>query len=214
MINLGDGPYNQERANEQIAELTAAQIPFQIESTEVVEVVDPESEAGQMARRGVYVPSLMRDAPKVKVVHLRVVGKLCGWEFRRAWYYWMAKCVDPSAQIRNPDAMQLWIDHGKELRVAGHCGCVKPEPPWLASRFEISEVGGQEDMPFLERLTNIYHDDTKLTTVPLKEVDRQIEIFKRDMTVEEANGGVESYHIDTQEALDAFAQYLLKRREV
>lgn len=51
-----------------------------------------------------------------------VVGTLHGWEFDRAWYYWMAK--GPGIDVDTAEV--LHSTHGKVVRVAGHCGCPSP----------------------------------------------------------------------------------------
>jgi len=56
------------------------------------------------------------------VVQTSVIGVLHGWEFKRAWYYWM--CSGPGIEVAA--AERLHAAHGKEVRVAGHCGCPSP----------------------------------------------------------------------------------------
>ena len=53
-----------------------------------------------------------------------VMGSLdsSGWGFRRAWYYWVADGPGIPSQI----AEKLHKEFGKEVRVAGHCGCPSP----------------------------------------------------------------------------------------
>ena len=55
-------------------------------------------------------------------VPTRVIGELHGWGFQRAWYYWVAE----GPGIPSDVAMKLHETHGKEVRVAGHCGCPSP----------------------------------------------------------------------------------------
>ena len=61
-----------------------------------------------------------------------IVGNCNGWLFTRAWYYWVAE----SAGILLPfeDADKLHEKYGKDVRVAGHCGCPAPREwynkPW------------------------------------------------------------------------------------
>lgn len=50
------------------------------------------------------------------------MGTLHGWEFRRAWYYWMVN--GPGIPIQY--AMPLHEQHGKSVRVDGNCGCPSP----------------------------------------------------------------------------------------
>ena len=46
-------------------------------------------------------------------------GKLCGWTFRRAWYYWVAN--GPPLPFKYATPLHELI--GTEVRVAGDCGC-------------------------------------------------------------------------------------------
>lgn len=62
---------------------------------------------------------LRRGSGEVKT---SVVGVLHGWEFKRAWYYWMAR--GPGIEV--DAAERLHAMHGKTVRVAGHCGCPSP----------------------------------------------------------------------------------------
>lgn len=55
-------------------------------------------------------------------VKTSVIGTLYGWEFKRAWYYWM--CSGPGIDVVT--AERLHAAHGKTVRVAGHCGCPSP----------------------------------------------------------------------------------------
>jgi len=211
MINLGDGPYKKEATLQQIDELLEACILDYNITAKVIEVLDPESEAAQLAGSGMYIPELVQKAKKINVRIFKVVGRLHGWRFERAWYYWRARCEKSSAQIFNPDAMELWERHGDELRVAGHCGGIKPEPPWLADRFEVEEVPDPDDSS--ERLYEIRHDNQLICTAPFDEVEEKIRAIREELPEDKRHGGVESYHIDTQETLNAFAQYLIEREE-
>lgn len=52
-------------------------------------------------------------------------GKLCGWKFFRAWYYWIAE--GPSLPLEQ--AAPLHILFGDEVRVDGNCACPAPTGP-------------------------------------------------------------------------------------
>lgn len=60
-------------------------------------------------------------------VPYRLIGRLGPIEFRRFWTYWVANGPVPIEVAR-----RLYIDPvGRdEIRVAGHCGCPDPAPPW------------------------------------------------------------------------------------
>lgn len=51
-----------------------------------------------------------------------VRGNLYGWTFERAWYYW--RCSGPGIDV--VAAEKLHAQHGKTVRVDGHCGCPSP----------------------------------------------------------------------------------------
>lgn len=80
------------------------------------------------------IPTLQEDAgqsPEYMADTLRrmsgevktsVIGVLHGWEFKRAWYYWRAS--GPGIELAAAD--KLHAEHGKSVRVDGHCGCPSP----------------------------------------------------------------------------------------
>ena len=55
-------------------------------------------------------------------VKTAVRGGLHGWQFERAWYYW--RCSGPGIEVNTAET--LHEQHGKSIRVAGHCGCPSP----------------------------------------------------------------------------------------
>lgn len=55
-------------------------------------------------------------------VKTSVIGVLHGWEFKRAWYYWIAS--GPGIEVAA--AERLHATNGQTVRVAGHCGCPSP----------------------------------------------------------------------------------------
>lgn len=55
-------------------------------------------------------------------VKTSVIGVLHGWQFKRAWYYWVAE--GPGIEVAAAEA--LHATHGQVVRVAGHCGCPSP----------------------------------------------------------------------------------------
>lgn len=68
----------------------------------------------------VKLPESLRESRgEVKTI---VIGQLGPWGFRRAWYYWVAE----GPGIPPVYAEDLHKRFGKEVRVAGHCGCPSP----------------------------------------------------------------------------------------
>ena len=55
-------------------------------------------------------------------VKTSVIGVLHGWTFKRSWYYWTAE--GPGIDVETAEA--LHAKHGRDVRVAGHCGCPSP----------------------------------------------------------------------------------------
>lgn len=69
-----------------------------------------------------------------------IEGRLCGWKFRRLWYYWSARSTDDSMNIPLKDALNIHNKEvfddgmnskkrilGKLIRVDGNCGCPEPK---------------------------------------------------------------------------------------
>lgn len=75
------------------------------------------SDAGIPAVR---LPEVLRESRGE--VQSIVIGDLHGWHFKRAWYYWTA--TGPGLPPHYADALHVLF--GKEVRVAGHCGCPSP----------------------------------------------------------------------------------------
>jgi len=76
-----------------------------------------QEEAGQPPE---YLAKMLREmSGEVKT---SVIGVLHGWEFKRAWYYWMAE--GPGIEVAAAEA--LHATHGNAVRVNGHCGCPSP----------------------------------------------------------------------------------------
>ncbi len=62
---------------------------------------------------------LRRNSGEVKT---SVIGVLHGWEFKRAWCYWM--CSGPGIEIAAAERLQE--QHGKSARASGDCGARGP----------------------------------------------------------------------------------------
>lgn len=74
-------------------------------------------------------------------VETSVVGVLHGWEFKRAWRYWIAK--GPGIEVEA--AERLHAAHGRSVRVDGHCGCPSPGE-WFhglaCDRYHVDDAAG------------------------------------------------------------------------
>lgn len=62
---------------------------------------------------------LRRNSGEVKT---SVIGVLHGWQFKRAWHYWM--CSGPGIELAAADSLQA--SHGKTVRAAGDAACRGP----------------------------------------------------------------------------------------
>jgi hypothetical protein len=127
-------------------------------------------------------------------------GKLFGWTFTRAWYYWVVEGVLPL-----PVARYLYEqDKDKAIRVAGHCGSPPPEDPWL----ENYDANGYA----------LYHTEKE----PPKEsimhtiwTDVQLSGSYTDTPMAVAPYSyVTCYHIDSQAGLTLFANTIKKCEEI
>lgn len=115
--------------------------------------------------------------------------------------------------FKTPDAQALYEEHGTKLRIAGHCGCVPPEPPWLRDKFEcVGASTNAEGEKFYDQLVEVRLDGELLTTCEWGEIDKFIKQKRKEWPMEKCWGGVENYDIDTQEALNALTHYLRNRK--
>lgn len=60
------------------------------------------------------------------------------WEFKRAWYYWVAK----GPGIAPEDAMELHEKFGQVIRVDGHCGCPPPSKSFATDSYHVDTQEG------------------------------------------------------------------------
>ncbi|KKK50896.1 hypothetical protein LCGC14_3120430 [marine sediment metagenome] len=92
------------------------------EPEQVAESTRARLESGELEAAG--IPALDRIVPDRGEVPARIFGGLdpLGWSFNRAWYYWIAKGpgIPPSY------AAELHRQHGRDVRVDGHC--LAPSP--------------------------------------------------------------------------------------
>jgi hypothetical protein len=88
-----------------------------------------------------------------------IIGLLDGWEFRRAWYYWVVSSTKNTLLFKYADP--LHESFGKDVRVDGHCGCPSPrewcKAPWQMG-VNFYHVDSQEG---LNALVNAIKEQTR-----------------------------------------------------
>lgn len=199
MINLGDGPFRPKNCRDLIlAELRLAGVTNIITEEDEVQVLDRDCPAAQTPP-GIIIPSLAKSFhPET---HFKVGAKLEGWKLYRAWTYWVVSCENLVDEIHAKDAMALFEEHGQAMRVDGHCGCPKPEGNYLNRHCRVS-------MNLVADGTDIFLDGKHHRFIPRDEEDWP-KVFE---TLVKENpgpvGGIRLYHIDEQDAFNAFCNYL------
>ena len=129
-------------------------------------------------------------------VPYNIIGKLSCFEFHRAWYYWIVRGPMP---LEVAKLMYNTEIGKKDIRVDGHCGCPAPEDPWLKyfdedghHLFNKKEI---EDFP----------NDNRMVVALLKQKYIQ---WVSDRTI--GKPYVTCYHIDSQEGLNLFVEFVKK----
>lgn len=129
-----------------------------------------------------------------------VTGRLHGWTFKRAWYYWVAV-----GQLPLEAAQRLYADPigNTDVRVNGHCGCPPPEDPWVAyyaaDGWQLIDDPDGEQAKEWSALQARGH-------LPAPQEKRYR--FVPNAAAIAARVVVESYHIDSEAGLRLFADTL------
>jgi hypothetical protein len=201
MINLGDGPFRGKMGRDIIlSELRLARVVnITVEENEV-DVLDRNCSAAKVPQ-GIIIPGLEERFHKETMY--RVEGKLYGWTLSRAWYYWAASCERLEDEVGEKDAMILYERFKQDLRVDGHCGCPPPTGNHLHyhCRVGVKRVEGGHDLSV----------DGKHVTFVEKSADWTVLFRDLDQQNPGKRVGVNLYHIDSQDALDALCAYLRQR---
>ncbi|KKL10923.1 hypothetical protein LCGC14_2550960 [marine sediment metagenome] len=105
----------------------------------------------QLAGIGIYkLPKGFREQYEVKTI---ITGTLYDWTFKRAWSYWVAEGPGISVEV----AEQLHKHYGKEIRVAGHCGCPSPTEWYHGFGVGLYHIDTQEGLNALsKKIKGIY----------------------------------------------------------
>jgi len=109
----------------------------------------------------VLLPEMLRKSQgEVKSI---VLGDFYGWEFTRAWYYWVA--TGPG--IPPVEAEALHAMHGKVVRVAGHCGCPSPLKWYKGFAVPMYHVDTQEGLNALAAVIRTIGENANKITAPV-----------------------------------------------
>lgn len=126
-----------------------------------------------------------------------IVGQLAGWRFFRAWYYWIASPIKPNRGLPIDQAVKLFDQYGKQVRAGGDCACRGPWT-WATSYQKDRQVVIDPKGEQLETFHRLNLSTDGLTFCPSYPDD--VETY------------VDTYHIDTQEGLNAFAALLQTKK--
>jgi len=166
------------------------------------------------ARVNIDQHTAMIPDPEIKT---HFTGNLHGWTFRRAWYYWIARCEDEfNDGLELKYALPLHNLIGQEVRLAGHCGCPSPVDNcflWCT----IFAKDGKIIMPKKAWNANIKFFEAIADKSPERMgafKDKFIPMYAKD--IKKAGDSIKivsnSYHIDTQEGFNIFTNVLKKRQ--
>ena len=117
---------------------------------------DTEIEA-ELVEAGINVSTyeFLRNRGEVKT---SVIGGLHGWDFERAWKYWIAKGPGIPCEV----AEELHKTHGKVVRVAGHCMCPSPTEWYKGFGVGLYHVDTQEGLNALaETIRSVVKGDER-----------------------------------------------------
>jgi len=127
-----------------------------------------------------------------------ITGRLSGWTFWRAWYYYVASCPDGLGlpydiavrmhEMKYPISSKRYSILGQVIRVDGHCGCPHPQTRRYSTLDSIEKecVEAKSKFPDIDFNAERTFDHSCL---------REIEGIKY----------IRLYHIDTQVGLNVFA---------
>lgn len=87
----------------------------------------------------------------------KAMGQFGMWGFKRAWYYWVAEGPGLPVEV----AERLHAEHGRAVRVSGHCGCPSPREWYKGFGVGSYHVDSQEGLKALvDALRSVYDPAT------------------------------------------------------
>jgi len=121
---LGDPPFDMEHRDLAINELYAAGFPkgCEILTMHRREVYKKYSEPYKLAQAGIHIPGNVKPGDIETALLFDVEAHMHGWEFYRAWYYWVARTKTIGYLIPEDVAKKLNKKFRSEIRVAGYAG--------------------------------------------------------------------------------------------
>lgn len=101
-----------------------------------------------------FISGIVFDHPEIPS---KCIGEFGPWVFRRRWYYWSAE--GPGVP---PDVAELLhAQHGKVVRVAGHCGCPSPREWYKGFGVGLYHVDTPEGLKALIDTLRTIYDPSK-----------------------------------------------------
>jgi len=149
---------------------------------------------------------IVKGEPTQGEVKTTLSGKLNGFTFERAWYYYVVKGVMPLEL-----ALALWEDPlGKDdIRVGGHCGCPSPLE-YGATFLDANGLQLYEDKDGSQAKKY----DGLIERGLLPEDSRNGWRFCTDRKKEEVTGYIDCYHVDSEAGLRLLADTILQIERV
>ena len=150
-----------------------------------------------------------RDTCKSEV-KTSLYGILHGWQFTRAWRYWIAKGPGLPPQYATP----LHVSMGEEVRVAGHCGCPSPLEWYRGFGVDSYHVDTQQGLSALAQALKMCAEDGIRARNAEKEAEsnaykrlHQIIVAKADAATEAGNPEIALALMDTFRAMERIGDY-------
>ena len=138
-----------------------------------------------------------RCEPSGREVNASIVGRLPGFLFKRAWYYYVVEGRVPLAVAHALYEDPLGRD---DVRVSGHCGCPPPADPWL----KYVDADGKELLTLGDPRHDVMHGDSEIVLRVNAEM-RAMYRWVEDRAAAASEVFVDLYHIDSEAGLRLFA---------
>ncbi len=134
-------------------------------------------------------------------------GRLCAWEFGRAWYYWIAQ-APLGKGIPIELARELYADPvgRKDIRCGGHCGCPSPDD------YGVQYFDATGNLLLPSRELKIFEDFIARGSLEASVLNGKA--FTADPKRAHHYATVDCYHIDSEVGLRIFADALRGRGSI